>query len=132
MSKALGTDDSVNTCECCGKTNLKFTVAIELDCGEIVHYGSVCAGRNTGETRPQINAEIKTETQRVRDAASSEYRASPELVAYEAKLAERNRNREILPGIASMEYVKLESIAADQARVRIAAKHGLKSYEISA
>jgi hypothetical protein len=31
-----------------------------------------------------------------------------------------------------MEYVKLESIAADQARVRIAAKHGLKSYEISA
>lgn len=131
MSKALGTDDSVNTCDCCGKTNLKFTVAIELDCGEIVHYGQVCAGRNTGKTRPQINNEIKAEAQRIRAAAAVEFRATTEEVAYRAKLAERDANRAILPGRAAFEFVMAESIAADAARARVAAKYGLKSYEVA-
>lgn len=41
----LGTDDSVNVCDCCGKTELKYTVAIELEAGEVVHYGRICAAR---------------------------------------------------------------------------------------
>ncbi len=132
MAKALGTDDAVNTCDCCGKTNLKFTVVIELDDGQIAHYGQVCATRNTGKTRPVINAEIKAEAQRIRAAASTEYRTSPECIAYEAKLAERNARRDIAPGIASMRYVEQESIAADAVRARIAAKFGLKAYEVQA
>lgn len=43
--RILGTDDSVNSCDCCGRTGLKFTVTIELESGEIVHYGQVCATR---------------------------------------------------------------------------------------
>ncbi len=69
MARALGTDDSVNTCDCCGKTNLKFTVTIELDSGDVVHYGQICAGRNTGKTRPQISAEIKSHKAAQEDAA---------------------------------------------------------------
>lgn len=125
MARALGTDDSVNTCDCCGKTNLKFTVAIELDGGEVVHYGQVCASRNTGKSRPVINAEIKAETQRVLGLARAEYRASAERIAYDAKMAERNARRDILPGITAMEYIKAESVADDKARSLIAAKHGL-------
>jgi hypothetical protein len=130
MARALGTDDSVNTCDCCGKTDLKFTVAIELDNGEIVHYGQVCAGRNTGKTRPQINAEIKSEAARILDAARTEFRGSDEYVAYVARLAERNLNRAILPGVASMEYVHEAAEAEDAARRRIASKFGLHPYQL--
>jgi hypothetical protein len=41
----LGTDDSVNTCDCCGRADLKSTVAIETDAGAVVHYGSTCAAK---------------------------------------------------------------------------------------
>lgn len=37
--------DEVNTCDCCGKTPLKSTVAFECqETGETLHFGSVCAG----------------------------------------------------------------------------------------
>lgn len=32
-------------CDVCGKTNLKMTVVIESESGEILHYGSDCAAR---------------------------------------------------------------------------------------
>ncbi len=32
-------------CDICGKTNLKMTIAIESDDGELLHYGSDCASR---------------------------------------------------------------------------------------
>jgi hypothetical protein len=42
---ALGVDDSINTCDCCGKKNIKCTVALEtVSTGEIVHFGRDCAG----------------------------------------------------------------------------------------
>lgn len=131
MARALGTDDSINECDCCGRVDLKFTVAIELDSGEIVHYGQVCAGRNTGKSRSQIAVEIKTESTRVRAAANAEYHASLEFVAYQVKLTQRNRDRSVSPGVASMKYVEVEALADDAARARIAAKHGLKSYELN-
>lgn len=39
----LGTADDVNTCECCGRKNLKHTVALSFDDGEAVFYGTSCA-----------------------------------------------------------------------------------------
>ncbi len=129
MSRALGTDDSVTTCDCCGKVNLKFTVAIELDDGEIVHYGSTCASRNTGKPQKQIAAEIRAEAKRVLDAAAAEYIASAEYIAYRAALARRPRN---LIGRAAMDFVAAEGDADDKARVRIATKYGIASYALPA
>lgn len=129
MARALGTDDSITTCDCCGKANLKFTVAMELDDGEVVHYGSTCAGRNTGKTRPQINAEIATEYARKRAAALAELKASPEYLALYAKLAQRPRT---LLGRAAAEFVRVESDAELSKRREIAAKFGLKPYEVFA
>jgi excinuclease UvrABC ATPase subunit len=42
--KCLGRNDEVTTCECCGKTNLKFTVVLTDGEGE-VRYGRDCAAR---------------------------------------------------------------------------------------
>ena len=61
MATALFLDDSVNTCDCCGRTELKATVAMLLDCGSLVHFGQVCAARNTGKTRQQVTKEIRAE-----------------------------------------------------------------------
>lgn len=42
--RKLGTDDSYNVCDLCGKTNLKHTVVFSpRDGGEDVHYGTECA-----------------------------------------------------------------------------------------
>lgn len=49
MFRVLGINDDVCTCECCGKQNLKCTVALSVldadgnDSGEIVRYGRDCA-----------------------------------------------------------------------------------------
>jgi hypothetical protein len=32
-------------CDVCGKTNLKMTIVIESEFGEVLHYGSDCASR---------------------------------------------------------------------------------------
>ncbi|MEN5181740.1 hypothetical protein ABE501_18415 [Comamonas testosteroni] len=135
MAKALGTDDSITTCDCCGKSNLKFTVTIELDDGELVHYGQVCAQRNTGKDRKTINTEIRTEAQRVRKAAANEYAATPEHKIYMARLQERNSLSWDDPrriGRAGYEFVREADQAADAARAMIAAKFGLLPHEVHA
>ena len=135
MAKAIGTDDAVNTCDCCGRTNLKFTVVMELDDGEIVHYGQVCAGRNTGKSKPQINGEIKAEAKRVRDAAAAEYMASAAYQAYVLRLHERDRLSWDDPrriGRNGFEFVREACEAADMARAAIAAKYGIRAYEVAA
>lgn len=45
MLKVLGTTDEITTCDCCGKANLKLTVALESDATGIIHYGRDCAAR---------------------------------------------------------------------------------------
>lgn len=59
--KALYLDDSVTTCDCCGRTELKATVAMQLSDGGILHYGRTCAARNSGKTSQQITKEIRRE-----------------------------------------------------------------------
>ena len=61
--KALYLDDSITTCDCCGRTELKATVAMQLDCGGILHYGRTCAARNSGKTSQQVTKEIRAERQ---------------------------------------------------------------------
>lgn len=44
-----GITDERDTCECCGKTDLKrVVVLLDLDTDEFVFYGTTCADRNTG------------------------------------------------------------------------------------
>jgi hypothetical protein len=63
--KALYITDEITTCECCGRSELKATVAMQLSDGDILHYGRTCAARNSGKTSQQITKEVRAE----RDAA---------------------------------------------------------------
>lgn len=90
---ALCLDDSVTTCDCCGRTDLKATVLMQSDLGELVHFGQVCAARNSGKTRKQITTEIRAE----RDAAFG--RASNRLM--DLRRAGTKLTREIICGVAA-------------------------------
>jgi hypothetical protein len=125
MAKALGIDDSINTCDCCGKTNLKCTVAILLDCGEIVHYGRTCAMRNTGKAAPVIAAEIKAHEAAKLADAREEWNRHPAKAAREARYAERPRD--MIGKIAADFVCDVEQIAS-LVRAEIAEKHGILPY----
>lgn len=47
MKRIIGYTDSIQECECCGKTNLKGTFCLEID-GEEFYYGSTCAFKSHG------------------------------------------------------------------------------------
>jgi hypothetical protein len=68
---ALCLDDSVTTCECCGRANLKATVLMQSDLGELVHFGRTCAARNTGKTSQQITKEVRAEREAAHGRASN-------------------------------------------------------------
>ena len=122
MATALGTDDSITNCDCCGKSGLKFTVIIQLDDGDIAHYGQVCARRNTGKSQKQITSEIKaTEAQNIADARA-EFFASAEYIAERARFAARPQN---MLGRDAMEFVREACEAADSVRRAIATKRGI-------
>jgi hypothetical protein len=123
MFKILGTDDSVNACDCCGKTGLKHTVTVEVE-GEIFHYGSVCATRHTGMTAPAVKKAIDRAYETRMDAALSEFRKSPEYLAYEVALTAARRT-----GLVGLEFKKLvhaEYLASDAKSVEIAARHNVR------
>lgn len=50
----LGNTDEVTTCDCCGRSDLKATVALEDECGTVVHYGVVCAARAMKLTATEV------------------------------------------------------------------------------
>lgn len=58
--KILGLTDAVNTCDCCGKKNLKRTVAVEQNDGGIEYYGVICASnKHLNKTLSQIRSEAQ-------------------------------------------------------------------------
>lgn len=56
----LSITDETNTCECCGKTNLKRVAVLQLADGSIVRYGRDCAARKLGKVvGKQIDAKVQ-------------------------------------------------------------------------
>ncbi len=117
----LGTDDSVNTCDCCGKTDLKATWAVEIiETGEILHYGSVCVTRNTGIKHPESSAKAHEREQMA--LAAAELRQTPEYRAERAKFELRNSlpRMELMSAIA---FVKGECDALEAKKRELMAKY---------
>lgn len=87
MFKAMQIDDSVSTCDCCGKTGLKSTVLMfNSETGEEVHFGSVCATRHSGRKIGVIQKEIDDRRQAIMWAVEKQVAATSESRAYHAAL----------------------------------------------
>lgn len=64
--KILGITDERCECECCGKTNLKCTVALENTDGDITYFGRDCAAKAMrGNNKRSTVAIIETEARDV-------------------------------------------------------------------
>jgi len=92
----LGTSDEVDACDCCGKSDLKRTVAIlDNDGGETLYFGTTCAARTLKATVKDVKAgtaaadrakaEAKAEAKRIEDARVSHI----EFLRWEAHLVEK-------------------------------------------
>lgn len=121
--------DDVNTCDCCGKSNLKSTVAMERDDGEVLYFGSVCATSHSGRAGKVIRSEAQAAYDSKVEAAKAEFNASEEYAAERAKLAEANAAR-IQPGRTFAAYVSAACDMAHAKRKEIAAKYSLHVYAI--
>lgn len=83
--KYLATVDDVNACDCCGKTGLKKTVAIDFD-GDVRYYGVICAGKALGH-KTKNAADVKAAVNKVNEFEKIKYevlsrRVSGENVVY--------------------------------------------------
>ena len=56
--KIIGFTESINECDCCGKTGLKGTYCVEIY-GNEFYYGSTCASKNINISSYEIKKEIK-------------------------------------------------------------------------
>jgi hypothetical protein len=124
--KALYITEEIDTCDCCGRTDLKATVAMQLNDGGILYYGRTCAARNSGKDQRQIKKEIKDNYQSQVNAAYNELKETPEMKALYAKRIElyaKYKGR-----LTSSEWSRIIapfSEAIEPVRQRIARKHGI-------
>ncbi len=59
-AKTLGYTQDVNTCYCCGKKDLKGTVALTFDQGETIeYYGVICAAKAANKNSAYIKKSIQ-------------------------------------------------------------------------
>ena len=120
--QALYITDEIDTCDCCGRTDLKATVAMRLSDGGILHYGRTCAARNSGKTAKQIKLEVFAEEAAAIGRASWEYRTSNECRDLRAFLATGAGEAK---GWMSDYETTLREACTTRKR-EIAAKHGVK------
>lgn len=127
--RVLDTTDSVNTCDCCGKTNLKSTFVIEMiETGEVFYYGSVCVTRNTGRRRIELSRmKDEYDAERLKQA-QAEYKTRPEKAAYDAKREEARKAG--LFGVAFLNYCEAEREADKRVRNEIAAKFRIGAWSL--
>jgi hypothetical protein len=57
--KIIGITDEVTSCDCCGKSNLKKTVVLEDQEGNINYFGQVCASKAAGWSKEYVKEEVK-------------------------------------------------------------------------
>lgn len=83
--KFLGSTDDVTTCEHCGKSALKGTIALEID-GSVVYFGSTCASRAlAGRGIEASPATIRRETKNADEARRDAENKAREAVAAAAR-----------------------------------------------
>lgn len=115
--KILGWVDEITVCDCCGKSDLSGTYAVETAEGDVLHYGSTCAKRNTGIKNPDAAAKAyRVEREK---AATTKLRQTAEYRAKEAKVALREvefKHKRLLPGPKARAFVEPEWSAYEAVR----------------
>ena len=67
--------DSVNTCDCCGKTDLKGTYLVADESNEY-YYGSTCVKRNLNITQSDLTKQLNKSIKERKENAYNEFTSS--------------------------------------------------------
>lgn len=118
--RLLGITDCVNTCECCGRTDLKCTVAFDTADG-VVYYGRTCASRWYNKEPKEINKELKGIRLQANEEAQAIWRKDPALLAYDQLLIALNNGPRI-PITERLERIRPYSEAASRRKAEIVAE----------
>ncbi len=122
--KILGYTEHVTECDCCGRTDLKGTIALESNGGDINYFGTTCGAKIANYTVKVFKEHISEEYKNNLKKASVEYRSSAEHANYEAYI---NSSNEILETLDDYELRK--SIIVE--RIRFGDALRLKRQEIA-
>jgi hypothetical protein len=84
--KVLGVSDEVTTCGCCGRTDLKKTVAIGTGEGDVRYFGTDCASRYLGWATKDVEKGVRSAAKAAREQEARERnrRYNEERAAYDA------------------------------------------------
>lgn len=74
MTTILGFTDKHNTCDCCGKSELKGTYAVVINDNEFF-YGSTCVKRNLGLNNAEFLSKQKSDKTANEEKAKKEFKA---------------------------------------------------------
>lgn len=88
----IGTTDDVNTCDCCGRTNLKKTVILkDTESSEEVYFGTECAAKALNWTIKEVNKLAKAETERIQKEIRYQIYIHPLMQKQNEEIKEFNR-----------------------------------------
>jgi hypothetical protein len=127
--KTLAIVDDVNTCDCCGKSNLKSTVAMERDDGVVFYFGCVCATRHSGRDTKTIRSEAETAYNTKVGLAKAEFANTDESINYNTTLNQA-RVLKIAVGASFREFTRHASDKAETKRKQIATKYGISPFAV--
>lgn len=99
-----GITDEVDTCDCCGRTKLKRTVALLNENGSEVFFGTECAAQALKLPATDVRKAARS-AQAARDAAASKARRAAfdaEFAAWSKFLRERTGLSEVAPAIQAL------------------------------
>ena len=116
--KLLGIVDYVNTCGCCGRTNLKCTVAFDTANG-VVYYGRTCATLHYNRPAKEITSEIKGIKETARKEALAIWRMDTARTEYDNLLTTLN-NGPRMPIAERLEIIRPVSAKAEARRLEVA------------
>lgn len=109
MKTIIGYTDSINECDCCGKTELKGTYCIDLD-GVELYYGSVCVFKSHGLTTDEQKELKSTFTKEQKNKKLYDLHIAPLKIEFEEKIENTfTTTYDNLTGIAKEIYHNIEA-----------------------
>jgi hypothetical protein len=100
----IGTTDERTTCDCCGRTNLKYTIVLNDNIDDqFVFFGSQCGARALGWTVKDFNNAAKSADKAAKKAA---HLRSIEIATLVENHPDVIAARKAIPQIGSMPYAE--------------------------
>lgn len=131
--KVLGFTEDVTTCDCCGRVDLKGTLALEnISSGDINHYGIICGSKISKQTKKDIQEKLIQISADSIKKAQSEFYQTQEKRDYDYHMITREPRFNVNQSWEERKVIIDETMEfarkADEVKKKIAKKYSLKDF----